>query len=358
MKFLLKTSISFSGLLCFPLALSVLGLFGCGSAGSQQAPARINNAIVTENEIRIEAAAELESIELRKLRDAASHARAEREVMMEALERVLAEKLLTLEAAERNISKEQLVESEIYRKVTEPAEEDIDLFYELNRTRINRPKTEVAEQIKRLLRERDEQEIRNAFLRQLEEKHTVVRNLEPFRFDVKTDGHPAIGPKNAPVKLVLFSDFQCPYCLDFGVTLMEIVKAYEDRVQLVFRQFPLTSIHPDAQRAAEASLCARDQGLFWEMHDILFENQRSLTEENILAQIQSLKIDAEKFRECLVSGRHKSEVLQDIRAGSAAGTDSTPTLFVNGIHLSGGQSYEFVSAIINKELENSVSLKK
>ena len=349
----------FSGLLCIPLMVSVSEFRGCNSVGNpaaadnsnkQTVPATINGAIVTENEIRGAAAAELESIELRKLRDAASHAREEREAMIEALERVLEEKLLILEATERDISKEQLIDLEIRRKITDPSEEEIDHVYEMNRARVNRPKEDVAEQIKTLLRNMNEKEIRTAFLRQLEQKHKVVRNLEPFRFEVKTDGHPSIGPNDAPVKLALFSDFECPYCRNFSDTLTDIATDYGDKIQIVFRQFPLTSIHANAQRAAEASLCAHDQKHFWEVHNILFENQRELTEENILAKITPLKLDMEKFRECLASGRHKSEIREDIRAGSAAGADSTPTLFINGIYLSGVQPYETIAAIIDKEL--------
>jgi protein-disulfide isomerase len=313
-------------------------------------PAAINNVAVTESEIRSEAADELQAMELKKLREAAAYARSEREVMMTAMERVIEEKLLALEAAKQGISKEQLIDREILRKVEEPSEEEIDRVYELNRTRVNRPKEDVADQIKSFLREMSEKEIRDVFIGQLEQKHKVVRNLEPYRFDVKTVGHPSLGPNAAPVKLVLFSDFDCPYCLDYGVTLMEIVRNYGDRVQLVFRQFPLTNIHPNAQRAAEASLCARDQGRFWEAHDILFENQRRLTEENILKQMASLNIDNEKFRECLTSGRHAPAVRDDIRAAAAAGADSTPTLFINGISLRGGQPYDAIADAINKEL--------
>jgi len=352
----------FFGLLFILLAVSVLGFFGCDGAGKQAAadssgkkavPATINNINITESEIRKEASAELESMELRKLRDAAVHARTEREVLMEALERVLEEKLLSLEAAEQDISMEQLVEREIRRKITDPTEEEIDRVYELNRTRVNRPKEDVAEQIKMFLRERSEKEIRDAFLRKLELKHKVVRNLEPFRFDVNTAGRPSIGPNDAPVKIVLFSDFECPYCRDLGDTLMEIALDYGDKVQIVFLQFPLTGIHPNAERAAEASLCAHDQRRFWEVHNILFENQRELTEENILAKIKPLELDMEKFRECLASGSHKREIREDIRAGSAAGADSTPTMYINGIYLSGGQPYGNIAAIINKELGNT-----
>jgi predicted DsbA family dithiol-disulfide isomerase len=346
--------------LLFAILISGLWTGGCANgtatvSGSkkQKAPAVINNVIVTESEIRGEAADELESIELQKLRSAASYARAEREAMLEALDRVLEEKLLTLEAAEQDISKEQLLDREVRQKTAEPSGEEIDRVYELNRARVNRPKEEVAEQIKEFLRDRGEKEILKSFLGQLEQKHKVVRNLEPFRFDVKTDGRPSIGPNDAPVKLVLFSDFECPYCRNIGETLMEIVGNYGSKVQLVFRQFPLTSIHANAQRAAEASLCARDQKRFWETHDILFENQRGLTEENILTQIKSLDIDTEKFKECLASGRHKPEIREDLRAAAAAGADSTPTLFINGLYLSGGQPYELIAAIIDKELASA-----
>ena len=352
MKSVWKLSV-FAVLLLVLLVIAVSKFWISGDAdGSkkQNAPATISDTVITESELRGEAADDLESIELRKLRDAAGYARAEREAMMGALERVLEEKLLALEAAEQGISKEQLIDREIRGKVEDPTEAEIDRVYELNRTRVNRPKEDVAEQIKKFLRDRSEKEIRAAFMAGLEQKHKVIRNLEPFRFDIKTDGLPSIGPNDAPVKLVLFSDFECPYCLDFSFTLKEIVRNYGDKVQLVFRQFPLTSIHANAQRAAEASFCAGDQQRFWEMYDILFENQRELTEENILKLIEPLELDAEKFRECLTSGRHKPEVLRDIRAGSAAGTDSTPTLYINGIYLSGGQPYENVAAIIDKEL--------
>ena len=348
MKSFLKSY--FSCLLFIPLFVSA----GCDGADKQTATATvtINSTVVTENEIREEAAAELESIELQKLRDAAGYARAEHDAIREAMERVLEGKLLTLEAAEQGISKEQLIEREIRQKIEDPTEDEIDLVYEMNRARINRPKEDVEDQIKRFLRERSESEIRDAFMRQLEQKHNVVRNLEPLRFDVKTAGRPSLGPAAAPVKLVLFSDFECPYCRDFSDTLTEVSEKYGDKVQLVFRQFPLNNIHPNAQRAAETSLCAHDQNRFWKTHDILFENQRELTEENILMQVMLLDgFDIGKFRECLASGRHKPEIQEDIRAGLAAGADSTPTLFINGIYLSGGQPYEAVASIIDRELK-------
>ena len=340
----LCTSVIFTALL---LVLPV------GCVKKQSAPAIINKTIIiTETELRGEAADDLESIELRKLRDKASYASAEHEAMTKALDRLLEEKLLTLESAEQGISKEELIDREIRGKIVEPSEEEIDYVYELNRTRGNLPPKEaIAEQISEFLRNMSEKKLLSDFVGELEQKYNVVRNLKPLRFDVKADGRPSIGPNTAPVKLVLFSDFECPYCHDFRFTLMEVTKRYGDKVQLIFRNLPIVSLHENAQRAAEASLCARDQKRFWETHDILFENQRNLTEKNILALMQTLDIDMEKFSECLASGRHKSEIQEDIRAAAAAGIDGTaPTLFINGIHLSGNQPYEAVADIINKEL--------
>ena len=336
----------------------VISTPGCYSAGKaavgeskkQAAPAVINNVVITESDIRREAADAIEAIELKKLTDAASYVRSERTVMIEALERILAEKLLDLEAAEQGITKEQLISREISEKIEEPSDGEIDRIYELNRTRVNRPKKDVEDQLREFLRDRSEMEIRKVFISRLEQKYKVVRNLEPHRFDVKTDGYPSIGPKNAPVKLVLFSDFECPYCRDFGMTLMEIADKYDDKVHIVFRQFPLVDIHENAQRAAEASLCADDQKHFREMHDTLFDNQHDLSEGTILALARRLNLDMEKFGECLSSGRNKSKVREDIRAGSIVGVEATPTLFVNGIPLSGNQPYEAVAAVINKEL--------
>ena len=351
MKLLCKAFV----LLALPAVALAASFAGCRSAGNWQSRnvwAVIDGAAVTESDIRDAAADDLESIELRKLHTAAVIARDEREAMIKAMERVLEEKLLALEAAEHGISREQLIERDILGKIEDPSEEEIDLVYELNRTRVNRPKEDVAEQIKIFLRSRSEQDIRDAFLERLEQKHTVVRNLEPLRFDVKTDGHPSIGPGGAPVKIVLFSDYECPYCRDLDGTLMEIAVDYGDKVQIVFRQFPLPGIHPNAERAAEASLCAHEQGRFQEVHGILFENQRDLTEVNILTQIKSLDLDTEKFRECLVSGRRKQEIREDVRAGNAAGADSTPTIFINGLYMSGAQPYDAIAAVINKELAN------
>jgi len=312
--------------------------------------ASVDGAIITEEQLRAEAADEMEALELQNLRSAASYARKQHEALEKSLENLLEAKLLDMEAAKEKVSREQLIDQAIKQKVPEPTDEDVDIFYEINRSRINGSKEELAPQIKKLLRSRDEKELRKAFLDKLAAEHKVERFLEPFRYDVKTGGRPALGPESAPVRLILFSDFQCPYCQDYGETLKEVVQNYGDKVQLVFRQFPLTSIHQNAQRAAEASLCANDQNHFWEMHDAMFENQENLKEDNIILLAKNVGLDEEAFKTCLTSSRHKADVKEDIRAGSIVGTEGTPTLFINGRYLTGGQPYGAIAAIIDEEL--------
>jgi protein-disulfide isomerase len=346
------------------LALFAAGLEGADgqdvksgeSAATVATVATVEGAAITEAQARGEAAEQLEALELKRLQRQGAALREEHDILTKAAERLIEERLLGLEAAKRGVTKEQLLDQEVGRKVAEPTEEEIDDLYEANRERLNRPKEAVMDQMRQFLRDRDEQRVRAAFLGRLEQEYKVVRSMAPLRFDVKAEGHPALGPDSAPVTLVLFSDFQCPYCRDYAVTLKEVAKNYGDKVRLVFRQFPLTSIHANAERAAEASLCAADQGRFWELHDLMFEHQRELGEEGILAQARQVGgdgrpgLDMDKFKECLAGARHRGDVQADLRAGAVAGTDSTPTLYVNGIHLSGGQPYEVLASAIDAEL--------
>ena len=167
---------------------------------------------------------------------------------------------------------------------------------------------------------------------------------------VNTKGAPSWGPKDAKVTIVEFSDFQCPYCSRVVPTLKQVVEAYDGQVRLVFRQFPLRSIHPQAQKAAEASLCAADQGKFWEMHDAMFADQRQLTDDSLKAKAQALGMDAEGFNQCLDSGQYAAAVQADLDAGQAVGVSGTPAMFINGRFASGALPYDQLAAMVEQEL--------
>jgi protein-disulfide isomerase len=165
--------------------------------------------------------------------------------------------------------------------------------------------------------------------------------------DVSVDDDPSIGPEDAPVTIIEFSDFQCPYCANFQAqTLPQILSNYGDKVRFVYRDFPLTSLHANAQKAAEASECANDQGKYWEYHDILFQNQAALDVQSLEGYAASLGLDTAAFNDCLTSGKYEQEVTKDEQDGTNAGVQGTPSFFVNGMPIQGAQPYSvFQSAI-------------
>jgi protein-disulfide isomerase len=151
------------------------------------------------------------------------------------------------------------------------------------------------------------------------------------------------GDKNAKVTLVLYSDFQCPYCSKINPTIEQVMKDYGNKVRLVFRHFPLTSIHENAQKAAEASECASDQGKFWEMHDKMFANQTALTVDNLKQYAKDLKLNTSKFNDCLDSGKYTKKVTDSETQGINYGVQGTPAAFANGTLISSWSGSEWQS---------------
>ena len=172
----------------------------------------------------------------------------------------------------------------------------------------------------------------------------------PERTEIATAGFPARGPATAPVTIVEFSDFECPFCGRLFPTLKIVERIYLDRVRIVYRQFPLRRIHPTAQKAAEASLCANEQGRFWEMHDSLFGDQEHLTIDALKARAATLKLDRTAFNTCLDSGKQAAAIDKDIAEGTKAGVTGTPAMFINGRMLVGAQPFAAIQAIIEEEL--------
>ncbi len=172
------------------------------------------------------------------------------------------------------------------------------------------------------------------------------------RIEVSVDDDPFRGMKNAPVTIIEFSDFQCPYCARFfEQTLPLIEKNYIDtgKARIVYRDFPL-GFHENAEKAAEAAECADEQGKFWEYHDKLFENQGAIGVSNLKQYAESIGLNIEKFSSCLDSGEMASEVKEDAKDGTKYGVTGTPSFFINGINIVGAQPYAVFEQIINMEL--------
>lgn len=152
------------------------------------------------------------------------------------------------------------------------------------------------------------------------------------------------GNEKAPVTIVEFSDFQCPYCAKLQSTLKEVLKAYPDDARLVFKDFPL-SFHKQAKNAAKATYAAGEQGKYWEMHDIIFENYNKLTEDKFEEFATKLNLDISKFTADYGSGKYDKQIQQDINTGRSVGVSGTPTLFVNGKRMRGRSIDDLKAAI-------------
>ncbi len=171
---------------------------------------------------------------------------------------------------------------------------------------------------------------------------------------VSTEGSYFKGKENAPVTIIEFSDFQCPFCgRFFQQTLPDIERSYiaTGKAKLVYKDFPLDSIHPHATPAAMAARCAGEQGKFWEFHDLIFNNQQSLGESSYTQWASQLGLDAAKFNECSSSRKYLSAVRQDLVEGQRAGVQGTPAFLINGQLLSGAQPF----AAFQQAIENALA---
>jgi protein-disulfide isomerase len=205
--------------------------------------------------------------------------------------------------------------------------------------------------------ERSRTRYRDMLLTRLKKDFGFKSYLEPLRYQIATAGFPTRGADNAPVTIVEFSDFECPYCGGLFPTLKQVEKNYPQAVRIVYRQFPLTNLHPHAMKAAEASLCAAEQHKFWEFHDSMFSNQRELSVPDLKQRAVDLKLDAKAFNECIDSGRQASAIQADIQEGAKAGVTGTPAMFINGRLLSGNQPYSEIKDVIDDELQRKQAAK-
>lgn len=190
---------------------------------------------------------------------------------------------------------------------------------------------------------------RAAVLEEVRARHQVDVMIEPFRLDLASNDDPTLGPAGAPVTIVEFSDFQCPYCARARVTVKELVNRYPNRVRLVARDFPL-AMHGLAAPMAEAAGCAAEQGGYWPYSDALFERYRTLQPEDLPVLAGELGLDPGAFKICLDSGHNADEVADDVQEGQIAGVTGTPSFFINGRMISGAQPIERFIEIIEEEL--------
>lgn len=175
------------------------------------------------------------------------------------------------------------------------------------------------------------------------------------RYDIPTDGFPSIGPADAPITLVEFSDYQCPYCQRWYEQVYQpLMDAYPGKIRLVYRNLPLTQIHPQAMSAAEAALCAGDQNAYWDFHNQLFENFDALGEDLYASLAADLGLDAAAFETCMSGRKHQAAIQSDMQFALELGVQSTPTFFINGLAVVGAQPLSVFQQVIDRELAGEI----
>ena len=279
----------------------------------------------------------------------------EYELRKQVLDGLINQRLVEAEAAQRGISPLALLKQDVDSKISDPTDDEIRALYNAQKDRINLPFEQVQSQIRDAMKDSRVKDARKEYFERLREKTEISVLMKPPRTTVSYDPARVRGNAAAPVTIVEFSDFQCPFCLRAHSTVQALLAKYDGKVKLAYRDFPLRDIHPHAQMAAEAGRCAAEQGKFWEYHDMLFANQGKLEGPALKEDARALGLDTAQFEFCLDSEKFKSAIEEDLQAGLRAGVSGTPGFFINGIFLNGSQPAAEFEKIIDGELPKSLS---
>lgn len=267
-----------------------------------------------------------------------------------ALDEIVAGKLLDAAAKAQGIDRTTLVEKEITAKIPPVSDADVTTWYQVNQARLQgAPLEQVKQPIRAYLVQERMQGIRTQYLDALKGKTGVRVMLDPPRQRVSAANSPSKGSASAPVEMIEFSDFQCPFCLRADPTVQQVLSTYGDRVRFVYRHYPLPN-HPLARPAAEAAACAGEQGKFWPYHDRLFANPSKLSEPDLKQHAVELGLNPAQFNSCVDTHKLKAQVDADLKDGEEAGVNGTPAFFINGRMLSGAQPFDAFKTIIDEEL--------
>lgn len=270
------------------------------------------------------------------------------ELLSGKLDEMIQLDLFEREAKARGVSAEELFKTEVEAKVTPPTDEEIQEVYDQYQSQINGTFDQVKGQLGDYIRAQRAGEIQGKLLEGLREKFPVQVSLMPPLVEVGTGDRPIKGKADAPITIISFSDYECPFCIRAEETIAEVLSAYGDKVRFVHRDFPL-SFHANAHGAAQAAHCAQEQGKFWEMHAKLF-GAPDLSATGLKAIAKEVGADSEKFDACLDSGKFKDAVDKDMADGAAAGVEGTPAFFINGRMLSGALPFAEFKKVIDAEL--------
>jgi protein-disulfide isomerase len=269
------------------------------------------------------------------------------------LEELINATLLTREAKTKNLSVSALLDAEVTSKVSLVTEQEVEAFYEQNKARVPGDPTTVRQQIRTHLQNEKISSKKQEYFQRLRSSAKIAIHLQPppvHRVEVSTSGAPFKGPANAPVTIVKFEDFHCPFCKRVQPTIAQILTKYGNNVKLVHRDFPIDSIHPAARKAHEAARCANEQGKFWQYHDVLYANAPKAEAADLKSYAEKVGLNVQAFEKCVTSGKFRDIVQKDVDEGVRLGVNGTPSFFINGRLLAGAEPIDRFAAIIDEEI--------
>ena len=336
---------------------AALGALACTSPSTTQAkaaPAADPNAPVAKIGTEVISAKELEDFAKGDLKKLESQFQEQLyQTKRQALDTIIMKRLVEAKAKAAGKSPEEFVQSEVMTRVPPTTDAEVQQVYDAAKAqgRDLPPIAQVKDTIVRYVQQQKAQAAAQAYYDKLKADAKVEILLPPYRAprqQVEAKG-PSRGPATAPITIVEFSDFECPYCSRAEETVSEVMRVYGDKIRVVYRDLPLPN-HKNAPKAAEAAHCAGEQGKYWEMHAKLFANQRALEVPALKGYAKDLKLDQAKFDKCLDSGATAAIVEESRRVGNEAGVNGTPAFFVNGVLISGAQPFDAFKEVIDAEL--------
>ena len=271
------------------------------------------------------------------------------EALKDGLDELVSESLMTQEAKARSLTIEALVKAEITDKTTAASDDEIKKVYEENKEALqNAPLESVKAKIVDYLKAQRSGVRQQAFVEELKKKYPTKISLKAPVIEVSTGGRPVLGPANAPITIIEFSDYECPFCKRAEPALLQALATYKDKIKFAYRHYPLP-FHQQARPASEAALCANAQGKYWEYHKKVFESA-SLAEDALKQIAKDLGLDTAKFDTCLKNHEFAKDIDKDLEDGQAVGVNGTPAFFINGRMLSGAQPFEKFKELIDQAL--------
>jgi protein-disulfide isomerase len=267
------------------------------------------------------------------------------------LDRMINDYLLNQAAKQAHVTPDAYLKSQIHsKKITEA---DAKKYYNDNKDRFGKTSfDEVKIRLILALQQQEDSQQMDQALAKLRDAQKVNIALVAPRVQVASADHPSVGAKDAPITMVEFGDFQCPFCRASENAVKEVRQKYGDKVRLVYMDFPL-GIHAHAMDAANAARCAGEQDKFWQYHDAIFADQSKLAPADLKASAAKLGLDAKKFGACLDKTKYQSQIQQDMAEATKLGVTGTPTFFINGREITGAQPANKFEEIIDDEMAKS-----